>query len=336
MLAATFLSAIYLSLHGVYSAAFERLKTEDLPQDSQEVLSPIIPEVNDEAEAASGSEPLDTESTNSSIAVSGGQAEGKITAKFFSPYTANTAYSKVYLKNNTEQKIDLASLLSKKLSFKISNTNEPQVLILHTHTTESYMLHENDYYTLNDSSRTTDESLNMIAIGEVFKNELTKAGIGVIHDKTVHDYPSYTGSYSRSAKSVKADLQANKSIKVVIDLHRDAITGDNKEKFKPIAEINGKKYAQVMLVMGSETGGISGHPNWLENLSLAAKYQQTMEVKYPGLARFILLNSAKYNQNLSNGYLLLEVGSEANTLTEAKNSAAAAAECLAQLLKTAK
>ncbi len=275
-------------------------------------------------------------SSNSVTAGGTGHALGKITAKTISPYSANTSYNKVYLKNNTGASIDLKSLLSQNLSFKIEKNSDPQVLIMHTHTTESYMTSDRDYYTEDDASRSREADKNMIAIGNIIEKKLRDAGIGVIHDTTVHDYPSYSGSYTRSAATVNSDLKAYPSVKIVIDIHRDAISGENNEKVKPVVEIDGKSAAQVMLVMGSQTGDITNHPNWQENLSLAVKYQQTMEVMYPSLARAITLNSAKYNQNLSVGSILLEVGTDANTLEEAKNGAEAAGNALVSLLNTLK
>lgn len=282
---------------------------------------------------SSSSNNKDTQSTTVSAS---GQAVGNITAKFISPYTAGTKYNKVYLKNNTGSTINIKTLLEKKLSFKIDKNNKPQVLIMHTHTTESFMLEERDYYTENDASRTRDSKKNMIAIGDIIEQKLKAAGIGVIHDTTIHDYPAYSGSYTRSAATITDDLKAYPSIKIVIDIHRDSITANNKEKIKPVVKIDGKNAAQVMLVMGSQTGGITNYPNWKENLSLALKYQQTLEVMYPGLARAITLNSGKYNQNLTKGSILLEVGTEANTLDEAKRGAAYAGEALVSLLNTLK
>ena len=275
----------------------------------------------------------ETKSTTASVS---GQAVGNITEKFISPYTAGTKYNKVYLKNNTGSKIDIKSLIDKKLSIKIAKNTKPQVLIMHTHTTESFMSDGRDYYTEKDAWRTRDSKKNMIAIGDVIEQKLKAAGIGVIHDTTIHDYPAYSGSYTRSAATVKADLKAYPSIKIVIDIHRDSITADNKDKIKPVVKIDGKNAAQVMLVMGSQTGGITNYPNWKENLSLALKYQQTLEVMYPGLARAVTLNSGKYNQNLSKGSILLEVGTEANTLDEAKRGAAYAGDALVSLLNTLK
>ena len=301
------------------------IKGNDEPAALTEIKTP---EAN---EASSGSS-----TTDSVTAGSEGQAVGKITAKTISPYSANTSYNKVYLKNNTSAKIDLKGLLDKNLSFKIEKNSDPQVLIMHTHTTESYMTSERDYYTADDASRSREADKNMIAIGNIIEEKLREAGIAVIHDTAVHDYPSYSGSYTRSAATVSSDLKAYPSIKIVIDIHRDAISGDNNEKIKPVVEIDGESAAQVMLVMGSQTGEITNHPNWQENLSLAVKYQQTMEVMYPSLARAITLNSAKYNQNLTKGSILLEVGTDANTLEEAKNGAEAAGNALVSLLNTLK
>lgn len=260
-----------------------------------------------------------------------GEAKGKIIPEFLSPYNAGNNYGKVYLKNSTGASIDIKGLLESKCAFNLTKTTEPQVLIVHTHTTESYILHDSDYYTENDNPRSTDDTKNLVVIGNVFEEKLKKAGIGVVHDTTIHDHPSYTGSYSRSAKTISSDLNTYKSIKVVIDIHRDSITRDN-DKIKPIAKIGGKQAAQVMLVMGSQTGSVTNHEKWQENLKFALKYQEKMEEKYPGLARSLMLNSSKYNQNLSVGSILLEVGSEANTFGEAKLGAELAADALIELL----
>ncbi len=333
------LTSVYTAGHG-----FFKYITYSFPETYQDVNFLTTNKGEDRADTTSVNSSTDkkeqnkTSSSNndaSTIASTDGQAVGGITAKFISPYTAVTKYNKVYLKNNTGTDINIKSLLEKKLSFKLESS-KPQVLIMHTHTTESFMMEERDYYTESDASRSRDETKNMIAIGDVIEQKLKAAGIGVIHDTTVHDYPAYSGSYTRSAATVSADLKAYPSIKIVIDIHRDAITGNNKEKVKPVVQIDGKNAAQVMLVMGSQTGGITGYPNWKENLSLALKYQQTMEVMYPGLARAVTLNSGKYNQNLTKGSILLEVGTDANTLEEAKRGAAYAGDALVGLLNTLK
>lgn len=284
--------------------------------------------------SASKPQITDNKSTSKAIEVSGESVLGKIEERFLSPYSSNTSYGKIHIKNNTTAKVDFEGIYKQKIKFAIEKNEKPQVLIVHTHTTESYMSENRDYYTALDKERSRDKTKNMIAIGDIFTQKLISAGIGVIHDTTIHDDPAYSGSYDRAKETILKNLKKYPTIKIVLDIHRDSISGSGSSKIKPITDINGKKYAQVMLVMGSQTGDIKNFPNWKENLSLALKYQQNMEVLYPSLARALTFNSAKYNENITTGSLLLEVGSEANTLDEAKLSAEAAANALVSLLNT--
>lgn len=282
---------------------------------------------------SSASQQSSSEQQSQSVAASG-NVLGAITEKFISPYNAGLSYNNVNIRNKTSLTLDIKTELEQKLGFTIEKDNGPQVLIVHTHTTESYMSEDRDYYTDADYSRSTDAALNMTAIGEIFVKQLTDAGIETVHDKTVHDYPSYTGSYSRSAETVKAALKKYPSIKVVVDIHRDAIMANDTDKTKPVVEIDGKKAAQVMLVMGCQDGSVTGFENWRQNFRLAIKYQQIMEVMYPGLARPLVLAAKKYNENLTTGSMLLEVGTDANSFEEAKRSAEYTGKALAALLNT--
>lgn len=262
-----------------------------------------------------------------------GTVKGKIIEKFSSPYTANTSYNNVYLKNSTGLSIDIKSLLSASLGYKIEKNDKPQVLIVHTHTTESFMTENRDYYTDKDASRTTDSTKNMIKLGEIVASALNAEGIKTIHDTTTHDYPEYNGSYTRAAGTIKTNLKKYPSIKIVIDMHRDAVSS-NGDKSKLITEINGKKAAQIMLVMGSQSGSITNFPDWQENLKLAVKLQQTLEVMYPSLARAINFVSRNYNENLTTGSMLIEMGTDGNTLEEVSYSAELLANALISLLNT--
>lgn len=280
--------------------------------------------------------PSENESSNNKAqsAAASGTVLGAVKERFISPYNAGLSYNNVYVKNKTSFDINLKEELEQKLSFVIDKNNQPQVLIVHTHTTESYMNEDRDYYTDADYSRSTDEKQNMTAIGEIFAQQLNAAGIKTVHDKTVHDYPSYTGSYSRSADTIKAALTKYPSIKVVVDIHRDAIMANNADKTKPVVEIDGKKAAQVMLVMGSQDGNVTGFEGWRQNFRLAIRYHQIMEVMYPGLARPLVLAAKKYNEHLTTGSMLLEVGTDANSFEEACRSAEYAGKALAALLNT--
>lgn len=284
------------------------------------------------------SESKETESVESekTVSASAGAAKGKIIEKYISPYSTSLSYDKVYIKNSTELDINIKSLIEAPLKFKIENSSSPQVLIMHTHATETFMQTNRDYYTDNDVSRTRDNQKNMVKIGETVAKKLNEAGIVTLHDATQHDYPNYTGSYSRAAKTINSYLAKYPSIKIVLDLHRDAVSSGENDKVKLTTEINGKKAAQVMLVMGSQSGSVTNFPEWKENLKLAVKLQRTLEEKYPSLARPIMLMPKNYNESLTTGSLLLEFGTEANTLDEALYSADMVGESLIELINNLK
>lgn len=252
--------------------------------------------------------------------------KGKIISRYISPYAAPSSYGKVYMKNISGKSVDIKPLLEAALVFDIKG-KEPQVLIVHTHTTETYMKTESEVYTASDTPRTRNTKQNMVNIGKIVADELNAAGVSCVQATTEHDYPEYTGSYSRAAKTINAYLKKHPSIKVVIDLHRDAITSGKSDKVKLVTEINGQKAAQVMLVMGT------GNEHYKENLKLAFKLQEKLEEKYKGLARPIYLTSKKYNQNLTKGSLLIEIGTDANTIKEAETSAKMVGKALALSLK---
>lgn len=258
--------------------------------------------------------------------------KGEIIAQYNSPYSAPLSYDSVYMKNNTDLDISIKKYLEGKISFRIEKSEEPQVLILHTHATETFKTDDNPYFTDDFSSRSQDNSKNMVSVGKIVAEKLNNAGIKTLHDTTLHDYPSYTKSYSRAAATINEYLKKYPSIKVVLDLHRDAVSKENGDKVKLQTEIGGKKAAQVMLVMGSQSGGVTNFPNWEENFKLAVKLQQKIEQKYPTLARPLMLMSKNYNQSLTTGSLLIEFGTDVNTLEEVHYSAEMVGESLAELL----
>lgn len=267
---------------------------------------------------------------------SNSEAKGKIVNKSVNFADGNLKYNNVSVKNITPLAIDLKSELAQNPSLRLEQTEKPQVLIMHTHTTESFMTEKRDYYTSADLSRTTDDRNNITVVGAVLKAGLEANGIGVVHATEKHDYPEYTGSYGRSAETVKKYLEKYPTVKVVIDLHRDAIMDSNGTKTALVKKINGQEAAQLMLVAGCEAGTVTGYPDWKENFHLALKIQQGLEVMYPGLARPMLLTEKKYNQNLTKGSILIECGTDANTLEQAKYSAALLAESLSATLNMLK
>ena len=199
--------------------------------------------------------------------------------------------------------------------FTILADGTPEVLIMHTHTTESFEPYERDAYDASFNYRTTDPTRNMVMVGEHIAAGLEAAGIGVIHSDVIHDYPSYTGSYARSAETVKGILAQYPTIKVVLDIHRDAIGGNGIIK-QPTVTIDGRKSAQVMIISGCDDGTM-GMPDYMQNFRFASLLQQQMETDWPGLTRPILFDYRKYNQDLTTGSLLIEVGTHGNTIEQA-------------------
>ena len=222
------------------------------------------------------------------------------------------------LSNSTNLNIDTNNLINSSLGYTLE-CNSPEVLIVHTHTTESFTDNEQAKYTATSSDRSTDETKNMIAVGNILADVLTQRGISVIHDTTVHDYPSYNGAYNRSKATVLSNLEKYPSIKLVLDLHRDGIVRSDGTKVKVSCEINGEKTAQCMFVVGTNVS--LTHDNWQENMKLACKLQNKANELYPNLMRPINVREERFNQQLSTGAIIIEVGSNGNTLNEAKNGA---------------
>ena len=248
-----------------------------------------------------------------------------------------TEVSNCYIKNKKGLDLDFEAILSDKLTFSVKmNTDSPQVLIYHTHTSEAYMDEDVDYFYESFYSRTQNSDFNVVGVGEAIAETLNKKGIKTLHDKTQHDYPEYTGSYTRAAKTINSYLKKYPSIKIVLDLHRDAVSSGDSDKVKLVSKIDGRKAAQVMLVMGSQSGSVTNFPNWQENLKLAFKLQQALEVKYPSLARPLSLVSKNYNESLTKGSMLIEFGTDANSMDEVKYSAELVGDALASVLNTLK
>lgn len=233
---------------------------------------------------------------------------------------------KLSLNNATEYEINIEELCREPLGFSIDNDG-PQVLVLHTHTTECYIGDEMS----GKTERTTDEEKNVIEVGNVICNTLEEYGIKTYHDTTFHDYPSYQGSYTRALTTINKILNDNPSIKIVLDVHRDAFVYSDGSKLKVSYENSENPTAKVMIVSGTDGMGLY-NPNWRENLKFAAKIQSAAEIMYPGFMRSINLRTERFNLHTTTGSLILEVGSNGNTLEEAKNGARNVARAIAAVL----
>jgi len=235
------------------------------------------------------------------------------------------------ISNLTEIEVEPDALADSDLSFKLENLQTPQILIMHTHTTESYTESDTNTYNVNSSDRNLDENKNISAVGKAMAEVFNNAGISTIQDATVHDYPSYNGAYTRALATIKKNLGEHTGIKVVLDVHRDGITREDGTKVKVAGEINGEKVAQCMFVIGSNA--LLTHDNWQENLKLACKIQKKANEMYPGLMRPIILREERFNQQISKGCVIIEVGSNGNTLEEAVLGGKYIAEVIVKVLK---
>lgn len=218
------------------------------------------------------------------------------------------------IKNSSDYTVNAEELLSQGCPITLE-AGVPQILIIHTHSSEAYSPAGLDKYEDLGTNRTLDTNYNVIRIGNELTEIFQSYGLNVIHDTGVYDYPSYTGSYNRSCEAIEKYLAENPSIQIVIDLHRDALCSDE-ITYKTQADEDGVCASQIMILVGSDASGLE-HPDWQQNLRLALYLQNAVYSKYPSLMRPVQLVSYRYNQHLTHGSMILEVGSNGNTLQEA-------------------
>ena len=228
----------------------------------------------------------------------------------------------IVFNNATTYPMDLEKTRSTPLEFF-----NPTVLIVHTHTSEAYAESPN--------ARSTQNFENVVRIGEIIKERLKAQGINVIHDTTQNDSPSYNGSYNKALGVIQRNIAENKNIQVVLDVHRDytARKSNGAEiQLKPVSVVDGKKVSQVMLVVGTDNSGLT-HPDWRHNLAFAVKINEELDKISESIARPINIRKERFNQHLTKGSLILEVGSASNSLSESENAAVYLGDAIASVLK---
>ncbi len=244
-------------------------------------------------------------------------------------------YNDFFVKNTTGFNLNIEKYLTKNLGFDFEDNNEVQVLIYHTHTSESYLTYDAGYYHESFYPRSDNSERNMIKVGEAICNSLERAGIGAIHATEVHDNPKYDGAYYRSYDTIEKYIEKYPNIKVTIDVHRDSISyGADGGKIKPTFTVNGRKAAQIMIMSGYDGDGYYDFPFWEDNLTFALKLQDTAETMYPGMTRPLYFGDFAYNMNVNNGSLLIEVGTDVNTLGEAVYTGELLGNVLAKVLQS--
>lgn len=196
--------------------------------------------------------------------------------------------------------------------------DDPAVLIIHTHATESYLPSSSGNYHTKKAENTVRD------VGSVLAQTLQDEGIASVHDQTLHDNPSYSQSYSRSNETTRKLLEKYPTIKCVIDLHRDAIASDSKAA---TVSIGGKECALYSYVVSNAV------PTYSANLKFIKQMNKTASSDYNGFTGKILERGYRYNQDLSTHYMLLEIGYNRNDISEARNTAKVVGKVLADTLK---
>ena len=226
---------------------------------------------------------------------------------------------------------DKQALLTRPSALSLSDDG-PAVLIVHTHSSEAYTMEAGFEYPESDALRTLDERYSVIRVGDEIADILTEAGISVLHDTQPNDYPNYNGAYERMRQTIEGYLAEYPSIQMVLDIHRDAAEDADGNPVALTAEADGEACAELMLVVGTDEGGLS-HPDWQENLANALKIQTLLNRSAPGLCRNLNLRTERFNQHETPGSLLVEVGASGNTLAEALRSARILGQALAVFLR---
>lgn len=236
----------------------------------------------------------------------------------------------VYIDNRSDRELD-GGIFDGAFAAALSEEEGPQVLIVHTHGSEAYTMPPGQEYEPSGDCRTTDCDYNVVRVGDELARTLEEKGISVLHDPTLHDYPEYSGAYGRSLDAVEKAMAEHPSISFVLDVHRDAISDGNGSPYKVVSNVAGINIAQMSMVIGTDGGGLE-HPQWQENLKLAAAVQQKLTDSYPTLMRPITVRNSRYNQHVTPGALLVEMGAAGNSLDEALVSARLFGTALAEVI----
>lgn len=247
---------------------------------------------------------------------------------------------RILLKNETGYSPDMQKLLDgaspgttvfQSSRKSTEGSGDPLVLIIHTHGTEGYADEGATALSAGDMPRSDDIESNVVAVGDTLSKELGSRGIEALHCTVMHDKESYLNAYTNAKNTILYYLAKYPSIKYVLDLHRDAIITAENEAVKGVVYSDGAPCAQIMFVVGTDENG-ADHPEWETNLSVAARIQSKLNELYPNIARPINLRGPSFNEQYTSGSLLIEIGTCANTLGEAKRSATLLAQAFCELI----
>ena len=304
------------------------------------VPEPTVTEPPDEPAAAPAPEDADFTATPQDVldrmaaatAAASDEKGGAIVKRTYGTAGVTDQCGVVRIKNTNQTQIDAAALLKERANLTVDKA-KPAVLIFHTHTTESFQLTDRDFYAKGDAARSNDPGENMVRVGDEICSALEAAGYTVLHDAQIYD-AKYTGAYDLSRAAVQRTLKKYPSIQITLDIHRDAIQLSDGSRVRPVADVQGKPAAQVMIISGCQEEGnnVSGFSGWKQNLIFALQLQRQLETDFPTLTRPLFFCGRRYNMDLTPCSLLIEIGTDVNTLEEAVYSGRCVGTSLARLM----
>jgi len=256
-------------------------------------------------------------------------------AVYGAPYT-NTAELppisiRVEVDEGVSKKVRIEVLTPKQPQTLKLGGNEPRILIYHTHNTEAYKMSGTYKYEESKSYRTYDQSASVIAVGELLAKILSeKYGCNVLHDKSDHEPPKLSTSYTRSEITMKRYKEQYPSLVMFIDVHRDAGNG-------MYVDLGGKQVARLMFVVGTGEGatgtGFKEMPDYKSNYALALAITNRLASYHEELVRNVRVKTSRYNQHISSQCLLVEVGDHKNTLEQALNAVPYLAKAIVEVVQ---
>jgi stage II sporulation protein P len=244
----------------------------------------------------------------------------------------------VFLKHDPEMPEEIKIQISKiedDLGPIVLTGQGPQIMIYHTHSREAYKPDPSDPYEVAEAFRCNDLNHTVVRVGDVLTRHLETKGISVLHDRAEHEQGNHSTSYERSLKTLQKRMKEYKSLKVFIDIHRNAYKeGSAKKPDDEVVIIDGKRVAKVFVVIGTGEGYLGGFkdkPNWKENYKFAMRLTNKLNELHSGLAKPIYVKPSRFNQHVSTKAILIEVGSNLTTLEEAERSTKYLAEAISQI-----
>lgn len=213
-------------------------------------------------------------------------------------------------KVNTGTNVDIVTPVIKDKEEKNTNS-KPKVYIFNTHQTEGYNSNFLEAFNINNT---------VYLASHILGEYLSDLGVAtIVEENSIIDVLNTNGwkygySYKASRILLENAYKKNPSLDFFIDLHRDAASYD-----RTVTEIDGKKYAKILFVVGLE------HENYEPNLQLAKTLNEKIKKIAPTLSRGVLEKkgpgvNGKYNQDFNKNTILIEVGGQYNYIEEVNNT----------------